>query len=80
MNFKDVSAELPPARFTAPVQSPASVLTLVEAAAYLKVSPRLVRYLVAGRRIKFARIGQGRGRIIFKRVWLDEFLDQAAQG
>ena len=80
MNSAASSKESQPDRFTVPVQPHASVLTLAEAAAYVKISPRLLRYFVAGRKIRFARIGQGRGRIIFKRAWLDEFLDQASEG
>ena len=54
-------------------------MTLAEAATYLAVSPRTLRYLVAGRKIKHARVGIGRGRIIFKRSWLEEHLDQASR-
>ena len=54
-------------------------MTLSEAATYLAVSTRTLRYLVAGRAIKFARIGRSHGRIIFKRSWLDEHIEQAAR-
>ena len=54
-------------------------MNLAEAATYLAVSPRTLRYLVAGRAIKFARIGRSRGRITFKRSWLDEHVEQASR-
>ena len=59
--------------------SPPAVMNLAEAATYLAVSPRTLRYLVAGRAIKFARIGRSRGRITFKRSWLDEHVEQASR-
>jgi excisionase family DNA binding protein len=55
--------------------NPPANLTVMEAGAYLCVSPRKIRELVAERRLKCARIGS---RLVFKRSWLDELLGSTA--
>lgn len=57
-------------------RAPPVVMTLLEAAAYVACSPRQLRYLIHGRRVKCARVGN---RVVFKRAWLDEFLDSSAE-
>lgn len=49
-------------------------LTVMEAAAYIGVSPRKLRDLIAARRVKFARIG---AKIILRREYLDELVRAA---
>jgi excisionase family DNA binding protein len=46
-------------------------MTVMEAAAYLAVSPRKVRDLVASRRLRHARIG---AKIVIRREYLDELI------
>jgi excisionase family DNA binding protein len=51
--------------------TPPVVMTLMESAAYLACSPRKLRELIAGRRVKSARVG---AKIVIRREWLDAFL------
>jgi excisionase family DNA binding protein len=52
------------------------VMTKVEAADYLRVSPRTLTNLLAARRLRAARIGR---RVLFKRAELDRFVDLLTQ-
>jgi excisionase family DNA binding protein len=54
-----------------------SLLTVSEAAARLGVSPGLIYSLVAGRKLRFARVGNGRGRIRIPEDAIGEYVSQA---
>lgn len=49
-------------------------MTVMEAAAYIGISPRKLRDLIASRRVKFARVGV---KIIVRREYLDELVRAA---
>ncbi len=51
--------------------NPPHNMSVMEGAAYLGVSPRKLRDLIAARRIKYARVGS---KIILRREWCDEML------
>jgi len=51
--------------------APPVVMDVKEASAYLVCSPRKLRELIAGHRVKSARVG---AKIVIRREWLDTFL------
>ncbi len=51
--------------------NPPCVLNVLEAAAYLGISPRKIRDLLYARAIKHAKIG---ARIVIRKQYLDEFV------
>lgn len=53
-------------------------LTPEQAASYLGISRVTIYRLVADRQIKFSRASQ-RGRIRFRKQWLDEFVERGAE-
>ncbi len=53
------------------------MLTVKQAAARLGVSPGLVYSLVAGRKLRFVCIGNGRGRIRVPTDAIDEYLTRS---
>ena len=63
---------LPPDRAAAVRTAPPINMTVLEAAAYLGISPRKIRELVASRDLRCARIGS---RIIIRREWADQLLE-----
>jgi excisionase family DNA binding protein len=50
------------------------LLTVKEAAARLGISPGLVYSLISGRKLRFVRVGNGRGRIRVPEDAIDEYL------
>ncbi len=46
-------------------------MTVMEGAAYARISPRKLRDEIQARRVKHARVG---AKIILRREWLDEML------
>ncbi|CAN5702360.1 hypothetical protein BH23PLA1_BH23PLA1_41270 [soil metagenome] len=50
------------------------LLTVKDTAARLGISPGLVYSLVAGRKLRFVRIGNGRGRIRIPEDAIEEYL------
>ena len=52
----------------------AMILTVKDTASRLGVSPGLVYSLVAGRKLRFVRIGNGRGRIRIPEEAIGEYL------
>lgn len=52
-------------------RAPPFVMTVMEAAAYLAISPRKLRELIAARRVRFARVG---AKILLRREYLDELV------
>jgi len=62
---------LPPEQAANIRTNPPFNMTVMEAAAYLAVSPRKVRDLVASRRLRHARIG---AKIVIRREYLDELI------
>jgi excisionase family DNA binding protein len=53
-------------------------LNLREAAKYIKRSPRFTASEIKNGRIRAARIG-GRGEVLTKAAWLDEYLEELAR-
>jgi excisionase family DNA binding protein len=53
------------------------LLTVKQAAARLGVSSGLIYSLVAGRKLRFARVGNGRGRIRIPEGAIDEYMARA---
>ena len=51
--------------------SPPVVMTVMESAAYLAVSPRTIRQLIDRRKLKSTRVGS---KIVIRREWLDAML------
>jgi excisionase family DNA binding protein len=54
-----------------------TLLSVKDAAARLNVSRALVYSLIAGRRLRFVRVGNGRGRIRIPEDALDEYVNRA---
>lgn len=52
-------------------------LNVPEAASYIGISQRTLRSLIADRKIRVIRLG---GRVILRRIDIDRFLDQHAEG
>jgi excisionase family DNA binding protein len=50
-------------------RAPPTNMSVFEAALYLGISTRKMRGMIAGRRVKFARLGR---RIVIRREYLDE--------
>ena len=57
--------------------SPSPWLTTAEAAAYLKRGRRFVLREIHANRLRAARIG-GRGEILTRAAWLDEYIESQA--
>lgn len=53
------------------------LLTVQQAAARLSVSPALVYSLISGRKLRFVRVGNGRGRIRIPDEAIEEYLARA---
>jgi excisionase family DNA binding protein len=53
------------------------LLTVKQAAGRLGVKPGLIYSLVAGRKLRFVRVGNGRGRIRIPSDAIDEYLARA---
>jgi excisionase family DNA binding protein len=53
------------------------LLTVKQSAGRLGVSPGLVYSLVAGRKLRFVRVGNGRGRIRIPEDAIEEYLSRA---
>ncbi len=53
------------------------LLTVKDAASRLGISPGLVYSLVAGRKLRFVRVGNGRGRIRIPEDAIDEYVSRA---
>ena len=56
------------------------MLTVAEAARRLSISTGLVYSLVAARKIRFCRVGNGRGRIRIPADAIQEYLDRCTFG
>jgi excisionase family DNA binding protein len=54
-----------------------TLLTVNQAAGRLAVSPGLVYSLVAGRKLRFVRVGNGRGRIRIPEDAIGEYVSRA---
>jgi excisionase family DNA binding protein len=55
-------------------------LTTVEAASYLKMSPRSIRAAFRENKLRHVQPGGERGKILTRREWLDAWVGHHAQG
>ena len=69
-----IKYRLSPEQASAIRTNPPVNMGVFEAAAYLNISPRKLRDLIAARRVKHARLG---AKIILRREYLDELVSSA---
>src|SRR5687768_12284961 len=70
MGERSTSARQSPEQATSPLYD------VHGAGAYLHHGEQFVRHLVARRQLRAARVG--RGKLLFKQRWLDEYIERAA--
>jgi excisionase family DNA binding protein len=61
-----------------PIDPSSPWMTVRDAGTYVKRSPRFVRREIRAGRLKAARIG-GRGEVLTRREWLDQWVEDQTQ-
>jgi len=70
---------MPTAAELTPTRPPGQPWSLAEAAEFLGVSPRTLTRLAEGGRLRLARIGLGRGRVLVPDAELRRLADRGAE-